>query len=151
MANRYGHWDTALVGEFDECQLWGFVYEIEDRLTGKSYIGKKNFRIKRQKTKKDPSRTKDSGWREYCSSCKPLCEAIVERGPSDFIFRILLLCAGKCMLSYEEESVQRARDVLRARLPNGDRKFYNNVIGYKNFNGLEKQTLETKRLRSAVV
>jgi hypothetical protein len=49
------------------------------------------------------------------------------------------------MLSYEEESIQRARDVLRARLPNGELKYFNRTIGYKNFAGLEKQSEESKR------
>ena len=146
----YGHWDISLVGEFDPQEFWGFVYEIVHKSTGKSYIGRKQFKFKRQKTKSDKSRTKDSDWRDYNSSSELVQSLIEEMGSEDFEFRILKLCSGKCELNYEEESVQREKDVLRARLPNGELRFYNRTIGYKNFGGLEKQTEETKvKMRAA--
>lgn len=140
----YGHWDISAVGEFEPTDFFGFIYEIEQLSTGKAYIGKKQFKFKRKKTKSNTSRTKDSDWRDYTSSSEFVNELIEEVGKSDFAFRILLLCTGRCMLGYEEESIQRERDVLRARLPNGERKFFNRTIGYKNFAGLEKQTEEAK-------
>mgnify|MGYP001482890123 CR=1 FL=1 len=146
--NRYGHWDISAVGEFDPADYFGFIYEIEQKSTGKAYIGKKHFRFKRKKTKSNKSRTKDSDWKDYTSSSELVQDLIEEFGIDDFDFRILLLCTGKCMLGYEEESMQRARDVLRARLPNGELKYFNRTIGYKNFAGLEKQTEEAKRKRS---
>lgn len=144
METAYGHWLIDAVGAFDPKDFVGFIYEIEQLSSGKSYIGKKQFKFKRKKTKSNPSRTKDSDWREYTSSSESVNELIAEVGKEDFAFRILLLCIGKCMLGYEEESIQRERDVLRARLPNGERKYFNRTIGYKNFAGLEKQTEEAK-------
>jgi hypothetical protein len=135
-----GHWDTTLVGDFDPAQWQGFIYEIEERSTGRCYLGKKFFRFKRQKTKKDKSRTKESDWREYTSSCEPLNEAVAEQGKGAFRFQILVLCTGKCMLTYEEQRLQFTRDVLRARLSNGERKYWNRTIGHFIFAGLEKQT-----------
>jgi hypothetical protein len=141
----YGHWDISLVGEFDPALWWGFAYRIEDRFTGKSYIGKKIFRFKRQRTKANPARTKESDWKEYCSSCEPLQEAILERGKGQFAFQILALCSGKCELSYTEQALQFGHDVLRATLPNGEHRFYNRTIAHFNYAGLEKQTAESHR------
>jgi hypothetical protein len=146
--NDTGHWDDSLVGEFDPTKFFGFIYLIEDRDTGRAYIGKKFFKHKRQKTLKNKSRTKESDWKHYNSSCEELCEAIAERGASHFFFKILRLCSGRCELSYTEQELQFAHDVLRARLPNGEHKYYNKTIAHFNFAGLEKQTAESRRLTS---
>ena len=143
--HEYGHWDVSAVGPFDPGEWFGFLYLIEDRLTGKAYIGKKQFRFKRQKTIKNKSRTKDSDWREYCSSCEPLQEAIQDRGKADFTFTILRLCSGKCEMSYNEQALQFGHDVLRALLSNGEHKFYNKTIAHFNWAGLEKQTADSQR------
>ena len=144
----FGHWDISAVGEFDPADWFGFIYRIEDRLTGKSYVGKKQLRFKRQKTLKNKSRTKDSDWRDYTSSCEPLNDAIEERGKGDFDFRILQLCSGKCELSYSEQAIQFRLDVLRTRLPNGEHQFYNKTIAHFNYAGLDKQTAESARKQS---
>jgi len=142
-----GHWQTDI--EFDPDDFFGFLYEIEEIDTGKKYIGKKFFRHKRTKTKTNPSRFKDSGWREYTSSCEPLQEAIEQRGKDKFVFRIISLCVGKCQLTYEEYEAQIKADVLRAKLPDGSPKYFNRNIANKHFSGLEKQTEEAKARISA--
>lgn len=141
----YGHWDISNVGEFDPAEWFGYVYEITQKSTGKTYIGRKQFRFKRQKTKTNLSRTKPSDWLDYSSSSALVNSLIEETGHDDFEFRILKLCSGKCELNYEEENLQREKDVLRARLPNGERQYLNGTIAYKNFGGLEKQTIESRR------
>lgn len=141
----YGHWNTSAVGEFDPADWFGFIYRIEERATGKAYIGKKFFLHKRKKTKSNASRTKDSDWRNYTSSSAFLNDLIDEKGKDAFDFYILRLCSGKCELGYTEEEIQFAHDVLRARLPDGSRKYFNSTIGYKNYAGLEKQTKESAR------
>ena len=146
----YGHWDVTLVGAFNPADWFGFIYEITQRSTGKAYIGKKQLKFKRKKTLKNKSRTKDSDWQTYTSSSDLVNDLIEEHGIADFEFRILLLCSGKCMLGYEEESIQRAKDVLRARLPNGELKYFNRTIGYKNYAGLEKQTIESRNKSLAI-
>jgi hypothetical protein len=138
--SNYGHWDTGEFGEFNPDDFWGFIYEIEEIATGRSYIGKKQFRFKRKKTKSNPSKTKESDWREYTSSSVPLQEAIESQGKDKFTFRILSLCSGRCQLTYEENQLQFSRDVLRAKLPNGERKYFNKTIGHLLFAGVEKQT-----------
>lgn len=144
----YGHWDISLVGDFDPAEFFGFIYEIEQRSTGKAYIGKKFFKFKRQKTKANKSRTKESDWRDYMSSSESLTSLIEEVGRDDFAFRIVRLCTGRCELTYSEQEAQFAADVLRARLPNGDRKYFNKTIGHLLFSGVEKQTEESNRKRS---
>jgi hypothetical protein len=136
-----GHWNIDIVGEFDPSRYFGFIYIIEELSTGKAYLGKKFFKFKRNKP---------SGWQTYQSSCAPLQQLIEDYGPSAFSFRILRLCSGRCELSYTEEETQFHYDVLRARLPNGERKFFNKTIGYRNFAGLEKQTLASHDLRRSV-
>ena len=135
----YGHWNIAAVGEFEPSDFFGFIYEIEELATGRSYIGKKFLRFKRGR------KTIESDWREYTSSCVPLCEAIQEQGKNGFKFHILSLCVGRCQLTYEEQQLQFTRDVLRTRLPNGERKYWNKTIGHLLFAGVERQTEEAKR------
>jgi hypothetical protein len=140
----YGHWNIDAVGEFNPDDFVGFIYKIIHKSSGKSYIGKKVFKFKRKKTKNNKSRTKESDWRDYTSSSELVNEMIVECGMDDFEFIILALCSGKCLLTYTELEMQFAHDVLRARLPNGERKFFNNTVGHLNYGGLAKQTLETQ-------
>ena len=73
----------------DPADYYGFIYLITDD-TGKWYIGKKAFshRKKTKLSKKARVGTrkrinisyKDSGWQDYCGSCKPLLEYIENRG-----------------------------------------------------------------------
>jgi hypothetical protein len=141
----YGHWNIDAVGTFDPKDFFGFIYEIEQKSSGKAYVGKKFFKFKRQKTKADKSRTKDSDWRTYTSSSDLLNDLIDDAGKDDFTFRIVRLCSGRCELTYSEQEIQFARDVLRARLPNGERKYFNRTIAHMLFTGIEKQTAETQR------
>lgn len=149
MADDYGHWDITLFGDFDPNEFWGFIYEIEEIATGRCYIGKKQFRFKRKKTKSNPSKTKESDWKEYTSSCEPLKESIALQGKDKFAFRILSLCAGRSQMTYEECQLQYTRDVLRSKLPSGERKYFNKTIGHLLFAGVEKQTAEAKAKISA--
>lgn len=144
----YGHWDTSIVGEFDPLDFFGFIYEIEEKSTGRCYIGKKQLTRRRKKTKSNSSRWEESKWREYTSSSLPLNESIAQTGKEGFIFRIVSLCVGRCQLTYEENQAQFLKDVLRAKLPNGERKYYNRTIGHLLFAGLEKQTEESIEKRS---
>lgn len=137
---NYGHWNINKVGEFDPEDFFGFIYEITETSTGKSYIGRKQLNTKTKKA---------NNWREYCSSSKDLIAYINEKGKDNFAFYILILCSGKSQLTYEEERVQFQNDVLRARLPNGEKKYFNKTIGYRNFNGVEKQT-ELSRQKTSV-
>ena len=115
-SSEYGHWDVSLVGDFNSYEFFGFIYEIEEIDTGRLYIGRRQFRTKTK------SRIT---WREYTSSSEELCSLIRDRGKQHFAFRIIMLCVGKCQLTYEEESLQFKCDVLRSRLDNGEKTYFN--------------------------
>lgn len=128
----YGHWDISRVGEFDPADYFGFVYLIHDIVTQKKYIGRKQFaskrRVKRAGKKRRVVKISESDWKSYSGSSENLNKDISTLGKDRFIFTIVHLCQGKRDLGYFEVSEQFERDVLRSKLPNGDREYYNNNI-----------------------
>lgn len=150
---NYGHWNIDIVGEFDPEEWFGFIYLITNKSSGKMYIGKKNFKLKKtRKPLKGMKRKRieyvDSGWKNYISSSKYLIEDIESIGHGMFEFHIIRLCTGKCELSYLEEKYQFESNVLQAKNSNGERLFYNQTIAHKNFAGIEKQTNESREKTS---
>ena len=118
----------------------GFVYLIENKQTGKKYIGKKLLtstrtkklgvkalkaqegKIGRKKTKEKV--VKESDWRKYYGSDDELKEDVKNLGPENFERTILKLCISKKQLSYYEEKYLFTHEVLE--YPD---KFYNKNIG----------------------
>lgn len=147
MENNYGHWCIDLVGAFDPVDWFGFIYVITDTLTGRGYIGKKQFRFKRAKHVAGRKRKVviDSDWKEYTSSCIPLQDDIQTFGKDRFRFIILQLCSGKAELSYLEEQYQYSSKVITARTADGTPKFYNRTIAHRHFSGVEKQSAESQQ------
>lgn len=143
----YGHWDIALVGEFDPINFFGFIYLIVDSQTTRCYIGKKQFRFKRSRQVAGRKRKihVDSDWKEYTSSCIPLQDDILAFGKDRFRFIILQLCSGKAELSYLEEQYQYSSKVITARTTEGAPKFYNRTIAHRHFSGVEKQSAESQQ------
>lgn len=133
----YGHWDTTQVYEFDPDDWFGFIYEIKNNNTGRRYIGRKQIHLKRN--------TIRDAWQTYTGSSAELNADIKMLGEGRFTFTILRLCSGKAELTYMEEKTQYERDVLFARLPNGERAYYNKTIGHRHFAGVEKHSEETRR------
>jgi hypothetical protein len=124
-----GHW---LINEdvyiFEN--MFGFIYEITNKVNGKKYIGKKQCvrKIKRKPLKgKTRNRIdqKESDWKTYTSSSKELNEDIQKYGKDNFQFRILKICGSKWELSYEEIKEQIARDVLKRD------DYYNGVLNIR--------------------
>ena len=130
-----GHWQYP--GHFNPDDWFGFIYRVIDTTTGQQYIGKKQFQSTRRKVVKDRKNRKvvksDSGWREYTSSSTHLNEAIETKGKDRFQFLIERLCKTKGALHYAEVEYQIYEDVMRARLPDGTRKFYNKMIANMRF------------------
>ena len=115
---EYGHWDVALVGEFNPDDHLGFVYQITNTESGKSYIGCKHlWRFSKGK------RVKASAWQNYCGSSKCLSEDIEGLGKDKFSFQILMLCDNKRNLYYNEIKMQVELGVLESD------KYYNANIG----------------------
>ena len=111
-----------------ESGTFGYIYRITNLITGKEYIGKKQLESKtnvklgkkekaalptqRGRTPSKKLVVKESNWKEYWGSCKPLLEDIKKLGPEKFKREILMLCYNKKMLIYWEVSYQIKEDVL---------------------------------------
>jgi hypothetical protein len=124
-----GHWllnENVYIFE----NMFGFIYEITNKVNGKKYIGKKQCvrKIKRKPLKgKTRNRIdhKESDWKTYTSSSNDLNEDIQKHGKDNFEFRILKICGSKWELGYEEIKEQIARDVLRRD------DYYNGIINVR--------------------
>jgi len=124
-----GHWllnEDVYIFE----NMFGFIYEITNKVNGKKYIGKKQCvrKIKRKPLKgKTRNRIdhKESDWKTYTSSSNDLNEDIQKHGKDNFEFRILKICGSKWELGYEEIKEQIARDVLRRN------DYYNGIINVR--------------------
>ena len=96
---------------------FGFIYIVTHKPSGKSYIGKKSLfhNIKKKLTKKElaeqtgPGRksttkvvVKESDWKTYYGSVKPILEFIKEGKQEDFTREILQLVPNKKLLTYYE-------------------------------------------------
>lgn len=124
-----GHW---LINEnvYLHENMFGFIYEITNKVNGKKYIGKKQCirKIKRKPLKgKTRNRIdhRESDWKTYTSSSKELNDDIEKQGIENFEFRILKICGSKWELGYEEIKEQIARDVLRRD------DYYNGIINVR--------------------
>jgi hypothetical protein len=124
-----GHWlinENVSIHE----DMFGFIYEITNKVSGKKYIGKKQCirKIKRKPLKgKTRNRIdhKESDWKTYTSSSNELNEDIQKHGKENFEFRILKVCGSKWELGYEEIKEQISRDVLRRD------DYYNGIINVR--------------------
>jgi hypothetical protein len=124
-----GHWllnEDVYIFE----NMFGFIYEITNKVNGKKYIGKKQCvrKIKRKPLKgKTRNRIdhKESDWKTYTSSSNDLNEDIQKHGKDNFEFRILKICGSKWELGYEEIKEQISRDVLRRD------DYYNGIINVR--------------------
>lgn len=124
-----GHW-LIEEGVYLHENMFGFIYEITNKINGKKYIGKKQCvrKIKRKPLKgKTRNRIdhKESDWKTYTSSSNELNEDIKKYGKENFEFRILKICGSKWELGYEEIKEQIARDVLRRD------DYYNGIINVR--------------------
>jgi len=96
---------------------FGFIYMVTHKPSGKSYIGKKSLfhNIKKKLTKKElaeqtgPGRksttkvvAKESDWKTYYGSAKPILELIKDGKQQEFTREILKLVPNKKLLTYYE-------------------------------------------------
>ena len=104
------------IEDFPE-NTFGFIYIVTHKPTGKSYIGKKSLfhNIKKKLTKKElaeqtgPGRksatrvvVKESDWKTYYGSAKPIMELIKGGKQEEFTREILQLVPNKKLLTYYE-------------------------------------------------
>ena len=118
--------------EYDETpeEYQGFVDEIEERSTGKKYIGKKNcWRPKilpknSKRTRRVRTRV-ESDWKKYFGSNKEVQALVESNGIENYKREILRLCKTKGEMSYYEAKLQFENDVLLSD------QYYNEFIGCK--------------------
>lgn len=131
------HW----VGlEPDPDKYYGFLYIITNNVTGKKYIGRKFYHMYRKRKK-----FKESNWRTYTGSCKPLNEDIKKLGKANFTFEIFRQYITRGNVVYYECNYQHKFDVLTAKDENGERLWYNGNIGAIKFIPADEMAEETKR------
>lgn len=90
----------------------GFVYLITNKLTGKKYIGKKGFWIRRKKPGMARRKTMESDWKNYYGSSDELKADVKKYGEENFSREILHICKCKKAMSYWEISEQIERKVI---------------------------------------
>ena len=113
---------------YEPGEYYGFVYEIENLLSGRKYIGKKFFwSIKRkQVNKKRKSYKVESDWKEYWSSSDELKTDVDTLGRENFKRTIIHLCLNKGTANYLEAKEQFTRAVLENK-----ELWYNSWISVK--------------------
>jgi hypothetical protein len=112
-----GHWvysDESLTASDIP---FGFIYQIENKLTGRKYIGKKQCQtILKRKALKGKTRRRleviETDWKTYTSSSRELNEDIIKYGKENFTFSILQWCESKAELGYYEIKLQLEVDAL---------------------------------------
>ena len=127
MAWHYQGKEYKLPPNFDHNDVYGFVYLITNRATGRMYVGKKFFWSKKTlpitKTRKRRKRLLvESDWKNYYGSNVHLKEEVNNQGDEMFHREILHLCKTKGECAYMEAKEQFDRDVLI------DDKYYNGII-----------------------
>jgi hypothetical protein len=119
------HW----VGEVDPDKYYGFVYLITNTVSGRKYIGRKFYH-----TYKKRKRVRESNWRVYAGSCKPLKEDMQRLGKDKFTFEIICNYKTRGGVVSGEVHFQTDNDVLSPELlPCGERLYYNGQIGSVKF------------------
>jgi hypothetical protein len=112
---------------------FGFVYLIENKITGRKYIGRKylwQFRTPKGKKRKVKS---ESDWKNYYGSCPELTEDIKKIGKENFSRTILSLHKTKGRTNYEETRQLFKQDVLTESLDSGEPAFYNSNVMSRYF------------------
>jgi hypothetical protein len=107
---------------------FGFVYLIQNNLTGKKYIGRKylwQFRTPKGKKRKVKS---ESDWKNYYGSCPELKEDIDKLGRENFSRTILSLHKTKGKTNFGETRQLFLNNVLTESLDSGGPAFYNSNI-----------------------
>ena len=119
-----GHWQYE---SSIPSNCYGFIYEIENKINGRKYIGKKQVvkKIKRPPLKGKKNKRHillESDWKTYTGSCTELNADIKKHGKENFAFLILGLCYNKWELAYKEANLQFTLGVLLSD------SYYNGII-----------------------
>ena len=109
---------------------YGFLYLIENKLTGRKYVGRKYF-VQKRKPKGGKRRvTSESDWKKYYGSNEQLKADAKEFGKEKFSRKILSLHKTVGKTNYAETEALFKYNVLREKMDNGSPMYYNdNILG----------------------
>ncbi len=107
---------------------YGFVYLIENQLTGQKYIGRKYFWQKRKPKGKTRRVTSESDWKKYYGSNDQLKADVKEFGVENFTRKIISLHKTVGKTNFAETEALFKYKVLTEKLENGEPLYYNNQI-----------------------
>lgn len=129
MQQYCGHWSVGSDIIISD-NIFGFVYRITNKVTGRKYIGKKQCyqKIKRQPLKGKKRKRidkKESDWKIYTGSCNELNSDIQNLGKENFSFEIIRVCNSKWALAYYEIKEQIECGVLLSD------DYYNGIINVR--------------------
>ena len=113
------------IGDF-----FGYVYCITNIITGRKYIGRKYFVLKRKPKGGKRRVTSESDWKLYYGSADELKQDVKEYGRDNFRREIISLHTTLGKVNYEETRQLFLNDVLTESLDDGTPKYYNsNILG----------------------
>lgn len=119
----HGHWNTILTLKPDTA--FGFIYLVTNTVSGRKYVGKKQYYFYRKGKKVSKSK-----WETYTGSSKELNKDIKDLGKDKFIFEILAEYMTRGWLTYAEANLQHKRDVLTTYMTDDMTPlYYNKQIG----------------------
>ena len=109
---------------------YGFLYLIENTITGRKYIGRKYF-VQKRKPKGGKRRvTSESDWKKYYGSNDQLKADVKEHAKENFKRKIISLHETVGKTNYAETEALFKNDVLRAKMADGTALYYNdNILG----------------------
>jgi archaellum biogenesis ATPase FlaH len=134
-----GHW--SFDKELGQGKYFGFIYVIRDLETGKSYIGKKQY-----KGSGKLNRGVVSNWQWYVSSSKVLSETIKAKGKESFEFIVLDEYKTRGGLSFAE-----TWSLVVVETPSNPDKWYNVLINKVTWRVKEPVTLKHRERLNMVV
>jgi len=160
VAKNGHHWYGLIDGPY-----FGFIYRITHKVTGKMYIGSKQFYhwdgppagykcCDLESPKWDEKAWKYSGWKEYCGSSRDLTADVKAQGAHMFYFQIERMCKDKLDLHLSEIFLMVEENVLEALTDEGYYQFYNKNIASCEFRqpfkeheveGMAEDTMEAVR------
>lgn len=122
-SGHLGHWKNPARLKLNPDEAFGFVYLIVNLLTGRRYIGKKQYHRYSKGRRRGTS-----DWKTYTSSSREVNGDIARLGKKNFHFEILAEFKTRGGLTYGETNLQHVADVLTLADADGNRIFYNAFI-----------------------
>ena len=143
--NKWFSQNDEVITEYNSIEdfpegTYGFVYIVTHTPTGKAYVGKKalHHNLTKKLTKKELAEQsgpgckstskkvqKESDWKTYHGSAKPILEMLKEGKEDEFTREILMLVSNKKLLTYYECKILFSLGVLE----NPDYYFNDNILG----------------------